>query len=611
MLWRGGYPIKSQPRETVLKSAKGANHDNESAKHFQEVPIMEKDEDEASPFESYDPITQTLDLPLKFAVLQFSFPPLPSNLHDSTMNCLPQLLSQRIVVALVCSDSVVRVLTIPLIPPSPQIKARGDTKDQAYSRKSAFGPFGEQLVVVSGATGHQSIPKGVSITATVRGVRSNEGVNAQEEANSSKPQSPSLDLATSDIRGDIFPSTHTIHEWDLLVASHSADFNGLLLIHRLALTRECARIEAVSAEHSFPWRIEHLASPVISIQFNSSVYPAPTHSELLLAEAKGAVRVLDCLGARESQPEGKWLTSLFPPFQTSPDSLCYRKPILDAQWCLCGKAILVLLADGEWGVWDLKHTGPRARRGAEITPGITGSLLTVFAISGWINPSRTVKSALRKTLTLDEGSRGLAPMTPSTRKLRQENLFAETVTPSNILTHGGISVTPTNNISDQEAADEAVLLWREDGIIIFPSLLTYWQEKVKGGGTLFGTHTRAHLRCLGTTFPQGEVRQEVSLFPESYQPRAKSALPAPHNILITGERSLIIMAPPSQERRLQDPLEQLETASSRDQHLLASGELDINGMERILAGMSDEVQNYSDHCNGASSVKKVGFLDIQ
>lgn len=622
ILWRGGRSFKSQPKAAESKPFNGASKDTvmiidsddeEPPKPYNDAPVFNDEEEERDFSEPYDPLVQTLDLPIGVAVLHFSFPHLPSEPTEPTMMSLPRLLSDRIVIAMACSDFSIRVLTLPLVPPSPQSKTRPELRSQIPSPKITCGHFGEQMLVVSGGNaggnGHQSIPRGVSVTTTARSLPSAPENNIISVPHPGGPQDQTRNRSRSASRPRSQSSSPAAgRSWDLLIASHSAQFSGLLLIHKVAIVADGSKIDATPALHNASWQIQYLASPAISIHFNSSIYPAPRHSELLIAEAKGVVRILDCLSQHESRPEGLWLISLYTAFQNPPSSVIGHKHILSAQWCLGGKAVVVLLADGEWGVWDLENAGPKAKNRMEVTEGVSGTILNSFDISGWLSSFRAFKGPVKNAGVTVDKSHGLAPMTPGTRRIRQESLFTGLTAPSNSLVHGGLSVSPTRKTAIQKSDDESILLWHGDSITILPSLLKHWQNTVRGAGNLFGTDTLGQLKRVGSSSLGGEVRIEVSLFPEPCPSPVKSRALDQNDILITTERGIIIMATPIGEPRATNPLNPSTTTSSADQQLLALGELDVNGMDRVLAGMSNGFQTHGDYGNGSSPMKKVGFL---
>ncbi|EDN03408.1 predicted protein [Histoplasma mississippiense (nom. inval.)] len=60
------------------------------------------------------------------------------------------------------------------------------------------------------------------------------------------------------------------------------------------------------------------------------------------------------------EADGAWLITLSPEFCRNPVGIPQRKTVVDAAWVLGGKAIMVLLSDGSWGIWDPEGAGPRS-----------------------------------------------------------------------------------------------------------------------------------------------------------------------------------------------------------------------------------------------------------
>lgn len=596
ILWKGGRPFKSQRTASESRPVNGVSNDmimvidseDEAPENdYKDATIFEEEESELKPSQPQDPIIQSLDLPLGIAVLRLSFPHLPPESQDSTMRSLPKILSDRILIAMTCSDFTIRLLTVPLLPPSPTRKMRAGSECRVLKETSAPGYFGEQMVVLPAENGHQSIPKGVSITITGSPQQDyeNESIGAE---NTGDTQAPGGSNTTSQVHSKFLPE-RTSNMWHFLIASHSADLSGLLLIHRIAVTADGAKLNNNPALHHIPWQIQYLPSPAISISFNSSLYPAPRHSQLLIAEATGSVRVFDCFSQHNQGLEGSWLVALYPPFQTSSDSTSTisRKLIIAAEWCLAGKAVIVLLCDGEWGLWDLGNVGPKSKNELKVHEGISGRLVTAFTLSGWANSLNASKYPVNKSSTTSQKSRGLVPMTPGARKSRQENLFAG---PTNLLTGllpGGLSVSSICKASIDKAEDESILIWHGSSIVILDSLVAYWQNAVRGAGNLFGNDTRGQLKRMSSPSLGGEVWNHLSILSKSYPYGARSTSSNQKEILITGERKITIVAFPVAESSVQALSVQSEIPSSADQNLLAIGELGVTGMDRILSRMSN------------------------
>ncbi len=549
-----------------------------AAEPYIDRPEFDEEEEEYDSSAPYDSVVQTLDLPLGTAVLHLAFPHLPTDIQHINAGSFPMLFAEKLVAAVACSDSSIRIVTLPLTPPSHQSKARTEARDSAYTLHVGKSLFGEQMVTLSSGSGHQSIPMGISMSFTTPHSEDSEYVAMEDGDN--QDENPDLQRKTSQStsrsRGQ--PRAQIDEEWDLLVASHSTDLSGLLLIHRVPLKFPTGAGILESADHQLPWRKKHLASAATSVQFTSALYPAPEHCQVLVAEAKGSVRILDL---KSTSPEGSCLVSLYTGFDTVERGLVKRKPILDAQWLLGGKAILVLLANCEWGVWDIGNVRPSP----PTTAGndVARSPCTSFAINGRIESSSKIKASM-KTSVSNEDRIKFAPMTPGTRKIRQDALFSSAAAPLAVgLTHGGVCVAPLTGRLNGRGDDDSVLLWHGDNTTIIRSFYSYWQMKTRGSGGLFGSGAKGESKMISNLKLGGETQTEICLVP----PPSRNT-DAGMAFLVTAERHIILVTPPlppSREvpaRSAQQPL-----TASTDLRLLARGELDVGGMDRILAGMSD------------------------
>ena len=584
MVWRGGRPFKQPTSEQKPPNANGEttgmvvslNSDGDPAtdRPLGDTPLFDEEEEEYDPSEPYSPIVQTLDLTLGVEVLCLAFPHLPSTLQKPSLDSLPAFMSHKLLCVLTCSDFTTRVLTVPLIPPSPQSKARLEVRNAVSDLDAREGLFGEQIFTFTGDPGHRSTPKGVSVTMTASTLEDEEDDDMEEDEQTDRLSAPSRTASRSRSRSRLGRDD----SWDLLVASHSSDLSGLLLIYRLPLVADGFRI---SPEHQNPWRIHNLASPAVTVEFNTALYPAARHSQLLVAEAKGNVRILDS-APRSRAPQGLWLVSLHSEFETSQDSMTRRKLILDAKWVLGGKCILVLLADGKYGLWDIEDAGPKSTNTVNAPRP-----LTTFALDGWVSNSLKSKPMMRSSATKNESNTKFAPMTPSTRKMKQEALFTGPMSVAQLEgpARGGLFVCAVRESSNSRADDESVLFWHESNTMIIPSLLTHWQNKVRQAGNLFGAGAKGEPLLINNIQLGGEYCNEVGLFLCSKEPAKEFMSQA--EILVTGEHRLLIITP-----SLVEPAPPLEPSpppmsSSVDQQLLARGELDVHGMDRILAGMSN------------------------
>jgi hypothetical protein len=163
ILWRGGRPLKkgaSSPKQAE-KPAKvnGVSNDaimiidsddDEPAKTAASQPPreaeFEDEEEELDPDQPYPSIVQQLHLPLSTQVLHIAVPQIPTASSLRTTDTIPPLFSKKMVFTVACADSTIRIITLPLNPPSDA------AKEKPHGSKSQFG---EEIVKIHG---HQSIP---------------------------------------------------------------------------------------------------------------------------------------------------------------------------------------------------------------------------------------------------------------------------------------------------------------------------------------------------------------------------------------------------------------------------------------------------------------------
>ena len=597
-MWRGGRPLKHRHESQIKKADKKETSSSvilidsdedepESSLPDSGVlpPEFEQDEAEYDEQNPYEPIVQTLDLPLGLDVMCIAFPPLASTSTQSTMGSLPKIFSQKLVVVLGCSDCSIRLLMLPLNPPSHQAKELQAARNSLTPTNGQAGLFNEQIFLIASGTGQQSIPDSVSVTFTSHVHHTDEDTIMMQGDEGAEPgfsQSSIASYSTS---------------WDLLIASHYANISGSLIVHRVPLTIDSSGFDAETVQHSISWRIQHLASPAIHIEFNPSIYPAKSHSNLLVADAKGYVRILDSFG-NSTADQGSWLVHLAAGFGPSSSIRARRRPIRSARWIRGGKAIVVLLEDGEWGIWDL---------GKSLTMGP----LPLFAINGWIGtPFDISKNDTDYTETAKERSSKpkIIPMTPGTRKIKQKSLFtgASSARPSQPTnpgpSAGGLAVLPTNKGLPNRTDDESLLLSHGDKLILIPSILTHWQNKTKASGNLFGAGAQGEAREISKSNTPLHQRTDISLFP------SQSRHTTTADVMIVSEHGIEIVAPPltttttttassaaaaaaaAGKLAVVGRSNLISTSASsvdRDKHLLSKGELDVDGMDRILNGMTN------------------------
>ena len=525
-------------------------------------------------------IIQTLDLYLGTDVLQISCLRLPANADRSILDSLPRLVSEKILIVLACSDFSVRLLTIPINPPSNEKKARSELKKDLSLATCGRGFWGETMIVLSSGVQHKSASQGVTVAVTPHSFElSDETFRGHYESdNETKQRTMSRSKSRSRTRR---PSSDNF-EWDLLVAANFTDASGLLMIYRIPFTSNSLDLDS-NPKLRLPWRVQHLSSPAQAIEFNSSLFPASRHSAILIAERQGIVRVLDCQPQVNTETNA-WLVSLYTEFETNEDGIPRRKQILGATWTLGGKAIAVLLSNGQWGIWDLEGVGPK-RSPSDNAPSLAARL-TTFSLGGLVSSSLSRDSSKASKTNTQRFSR-LAPMTPGTRKMRQETLFTSTspTRQGQGSSLGGLSAFPADKGFHGRRDDESLLFWHGDCVVVIQSLLTYWQRVLRESGDVFGSNARTHLRELNNVKVKGEIKNTVSAMPKLHPSQSIAPVTLPDSILVTGEYCLVIIAPPITKAKKVVQAEHGRGSLSGVQHLLARRELDVDGIDQLLDEM--------------------------
>lgn len=565
----------------------------ESSLHGENSPSRQEgdDYDSATPVDS---VVQSIKLSFGTAVLQLAVPHIPRDALQQHHTIIPALFTKNLVVAVVCSDSSVRLVTLPLVPPTRSNKGKAEAADEIFLANQQSGSYGERTVVISGGSDHQDIPRCVALTLTLAlvepssdldmdrdDVKPVSGISTDRRPTSRTwPRSRSRSLARSQI-------------WDILVASCSSNASSPLLIHRAAVSPGGSSDDPIliSGGHSVPWSIQRVRSPLVSLHFHPALPGDEKNGRLLAAESNGTVKILNCLSTG-TFPKCSYLVSLITSCQASAGNRGTRQHILDAQWVLGGKAILALLGDGEWKLWDLEAHGPRSQSGTTTTQTRMDSFFS-FVIRGHIGGGHNTLKADDANRPTQDGFKAarIAPTTPSTRRMRQENLFSGPCRDKDRPARGGISTVPKE---DSRTTDEAVLLWHNDHLLVIPSLQTYWENRAKGSGNLFGTGLKGEATVLSNVSLRGERRTSVSLLPASYNSTYNDSPGYP--VLVTGETRFVFVTGPC--NRDQARLRRLASPPT-DQRLLEQGDLDLDGMRRVLTNMSGKLPTEKPALNGA------------
>ena len=540
LLWRGGRLHKPhatasrQPESTTQQNLVVVDDSDDDFPQDQQNTGrtgdgFEPNEEEEDPDNPFASIIRDWDVGCGAAVLHIALP----TIHQPEQL---KLLTTHAIMAIACADGSTSVLQFPLVPP----------------RKDEDGAFDKTL---------------------------GEAVLLNNER-------PPYSLALKILLNDVGPAQeHQVQAQILVAASNST------------LSVWNVNVEAGSIAKAEILPCLSLALPVPGVQL--AFHPSSRSCFFFVRDSWSAVRIFEPLFAESSSrqtefatttsalagssgPEkGKWIMSYLPPFVSTPkDSpgIASRKRMVCCAWVLNGRAILSLLENGEWGIWDVFASRGERRGSAE------------FAVRGYLGSSA---SEVTESVKQKKTATKLAPMTPSTRKVKAETLFRGTSKATGDATNGGISVATIQSRSGQ--IDEHVVVWCGAEVYAIPSMHAFWQRSTNGGdgfGSLYAPGL-AHIPGLNL---MNENITSISVFPE-----AKNTAPFRHmnvrrDLLVSTEQRLLIsqhMAPPLATK----PFQQIDDRPAPN-HISAldRGDLDFDRLNRLLgSGAAD------------ARTRKVGF----
>lgn len=586
--------------------------------------VME--EEESSRFES---IIASAEISMGSSVHRLAVPGLPPDVANKEYDTVPSLLRHKFVALAACADRSVRLLSLPLDPPRSNV---------AFSATSAPKKHDCQDVTVAGSRQLRTIPRCIALTF------SREDNKRPAASRQTEPSSDSLEDQmvedTSMLDSDDKP------QWNFMIAAHSAEPSNTLLICQVPMleSNDGGTLDGHSTGEVLTL---HLSTPAVSLEFHPSRYPSRHHTELLVAELNGTVRILDLSGPIKSlsseQPQSllpechhRWLVTLFAPFQTQPKGRAdasnphaERSTPLDAKWALEGKCIIVVFADGRWGLWDIGGAGPVQRiESSPVSSGsVSGGGITRFSLQGRLGRvDSTQIGGSELALSGQRGSshrantsesRKLAPMTPNTRRAKRDALFSssasESESPANAMGHqalpsklveGGVIVSPVS-VEDSSRRDDVVVFWFGAELFVISSLNAYWRQSMESSMQRLSVSSGGVVDAYGPPLTQvsslstGGERitsvQHLSLDPHLRVP-VRSDHDLQSDILVSAEHRLVFYCPPKPKAR---PAEQLRglfisdsarpsegtngtSARQVDDVLLKRGELDLGDIDRIL-----------------------------
>lgn len=541
ILWRGGRR-RDESRRAAAPKTNGTHQtdvilvddsEDEQQRDQPEEDEFEDEEEELDPDCPYPSTIQNIDLELGRSVLHIAAPAVQASALT------PAILKRIAVVAITSSDGAVRVLQIPLAPPSDaQTEQTMRSMSDSQIELNASGPIVSDLAI-------KFLPiENQPLTAPRR---QQEGV-----------------------------------EGHLLVAAAS---------RALSFWSVSVTVNSLYIEDRTPSHKVQTATALCNISF----HPSSRSAQLLVADRLGAVRIYDPYAFKTPQKRpdssgsvvepprdlgdpGCWVmtfhTSFMPPKDASlPAALTRRKRLLDAKWVLGGKGVLALLEDSQWGIWDMSGVSRPARQ------------VEAFAIDGYLtSPSANEPTEPTRP---KRGSSKLAPMTPNTRKSKSEQFYSVELKSKTLETvaKGGVSVASNHPRSGQ--TDESAIMWYNSHVYTIPSVQSFWQRSATSGG--IGSLYSPGVSHIAELDPMHEIISSISLFATKSSNAGIGAMNTQRDLLVSTEYHIIILQQLRPATPARSMFQAAERPASRDQHMLDSGHLDLAGMDRVLDGMATSV----------------------
>lgn len=506
------------------------------------------DEEEHESSRPYPSILQTLDLSFETGALHLAV------LSSSILKCDQSFLGKQIVFVAACADNFLRLVILPLDPPPPSSNVRPVTRTNLASTYAENGRWGEKVFSLNGH---------------------NKASN-------------SLTMTIESCDGELY----------YIIASHSHELNGRLLFWRTPFLCPSSIIE--------PFQSVYLDSPAKSISFNPST-SRPNH--LLVAESMGVCRIYDYNGSIPqdigpdvlSSAQGHWLLSLATDFldirtkslASRPNIGLGRKTIADAKWIMDGCAILVLLNNGEWGIWNIECSSMSSTQGLLGYQGIKGGSKSEFNLSGYIyHPTKVSSSGLGQA-----NISKFTPLTPGTRKSIEP--FSSLSLRHN---EGSLSIIEVPSFSSSRRTDEAILFQLGENFAVIPSITKYWtlHSNRERPSSLFSNDLDSQTIQLPEIDLQGEHCSAAALIPRSSRNSSfdrslewESAVP---EVIVLAEHRFVILSWAKSVAPMMERKENRQKMASTFEISESDG-LDVNNIEIALEKMEEKNRGISNKRN--------------
>jgi hypothetical protein len=539
VVWYGGTKLK--PTSTASPKANGHNKnetvvidldESEDDNDAETLPNAKAEfEDEAAALDATAPfhgVIRHIDIALGSACLYLACPAVSIELTDS----IPAVQHDCIVVAAACADLNVKIVTLPLDPPAVGV--------------IDLTQLNVRVTTLPAARSHQDVISSIALTYTTEGYEDSGG--EESSPNSQVPLS-------------------------LLVASTSSTGSGLLVVHQVPL-------RGTEPLCGFLIRRVVLRTPMLraKLAFNTALTRTERDCRLLITLPDApCVKVYQVFVKRQrprresiattdsgsssrsssvSFGAGKVLVTLLPDFQPRTSAGCRRTRVLDAQWISNGRAIIALLEDGQWGVWDLEAAGPPSGdatiRGQDNVTGIIGGGWTRFAFKGPSDPRAKPREKTPDTATSEEKIKSLK---------------------------GSICVRPSIN----SRTDNAILFNSGGQLQYVASIATYWKARLTGKGSIQSYDRPFYLPVLSTS---REIASSALLLPKyaKEQEATFETQSTPNFLVTTSSRLILHVTPLAIEVHSDAPETGLQLTV--EQSMLEHGDLDLDGVDRVLDDMA-------------------------
>lgn len=405
-----------------------------------------------------------LNVELDSPVQHIAFAPAPVLVANRTTD-VPELLISHLTIAASCANRAIVLVSVP------------------FAAKQDVDPKSEsdiKITHVDEEGGHGDLISALSLTWTI-GTPSNS------------QQSAALDASAS-----------------FLVASASPTGSGLLILHQVSFKSHLAGLPETHVKVATQLVRLPLLGSVLA--FSPHAYHSRNYLSLLLTSpARGIIQIYDLSKSSllsERKDDGIQPASAGPSSRhrlevslvlctahNGPTESRSRRPIVDASWDSSGQAILGLLADGEWGLWNISGPDTKFKNADH------GRFTSFGQLSATTPTKKTSKT---------KAGGSLAPMTPHTRKTRSDEFFGKTNPPQAhfpATTTGKITLCSPSRLSQSQ--DDAVILsynglhhylqslqahshalsGRSQGEVVGSGRIRPLPEVRLGGSTRLNTHT--------------------------------------------------------------------------------------------------------------------------